>query len=214
MFFFLMIRRPPRSTLFPYTTLFRSGNPQSLNLYSYVKNSPESYDDPDGHEDRNGTTAPNGNRFYKKTCGVDCITYWIKDGMPAPQAPAQTEAQAQQQAQQQKQLSADDVSKAVQTYDKDKSDKNPARLIKALNTLGDNFTVSGDTLRAGAKQSGVKDQQSGNGGKGFGHVESGSRNRDKVVYNEQRGYDHFASWPAGTKHQFPCGVHGHREKPR
>src|SRR5688572_31078388 len=31
MFFFLMLRRPPRSTLFPYTTLFRSvihwGNP-------------------------------------------------------------------------------------------------------------------------------------------------------------------------------------------
>src|SRR5256885_11119991 len=25
-FFFLMIRRPPRSTLFPYTTLFRSGS--------------------------------------------------------------------------------------------------------------------------------------------------------------------------------------------
>src|SRR5256885_12509119 len=28
LFFFLMIRRPPRSTLFPYTTLFRS--PESL----------------------------------------------------------------------------------------------------------------------------------------------------------------------------------------
>src|SRR2546426_2023184 len=27
MFFFLMIRRPPRSTLFPYTTLFRSQRP-------------------------------------------------------------------------------------------------------------------------------------------------------------------------------------------
>src|SRR2546430_15523911 len=27
MFFFLMIRRPPRSTLFPYTTLFRSHLP-------------------------------------------------------------------------------------------------------------------------------------------------------------------------------------------
>src|SRR5256885_2178516 len=27
-FFFLMIRRPPRSTLFPYTTLFRSREPQ------------------------------------------------------------------------------------------------------------------------------------------------------------------------------------------
>src|SRR3990170_6580296 len=29
-FFFLMIRRPPRSTLFPYTTLFRSGSDGSL----------------------------------------------------------------------------------------------------------------------------------------------------------------------------------------
>src|SRR6266496_5182494 len=28
-FFFLMIRRPPRSTLFPYTTLFRSRCPPS-----------------------------------------------------------------------------------------------------------------------------------------------------------------------------------------
>src|SRR5258708_27002183 len=28
LFFFLMIRRPPRSTLFPYTTLFRSGLPR------------------------------------------------------------------------------------------------------------------------------------------------------------------------------------------
>src|SRR2546427_11834623 len=29
-FFFLMIRRPPRSTLFPYTTLFRSPDGSSL----------------------------------------------------------------------------------------------------------------------------------------------------------------------------------------
>src|SRR5256885_16302001 len=29
-FFFLMIRRPPRSTLFPYTTLFRSPMQQRL----------------------------------------------------------------------------------------------------------------------------------------------------------------------------------------
>src|SRR3712207_8210098 len=28
--FFLMIRRPPRSTLFPYTTLFRSARPQAV----------------------------------------------------------------------------------------------------------------------------------------------------------------------------------------
>src|SRR3989449_7132853 len=31
-FFFLMIRRPPRSTLFPYTTLFRSLDPLLLGL--------------------------------------------------------------------------------------------------------------------------------------------------------------------------------------
>src|SRR3712207_3052234 len=35
-FFFLMIRRPPRSTLFPYTTLFRS----SYNLSSIFQTSP------------------------------------------------------------------------------------------------------------------------------------------------------------------------------
>src|SRR6266536_6100226 len=31
-FFFLMIRRPPRSTLFPYTTLFRSWSAAGMNL--------------------------------------------------------------------------------------------------------------------------------------------------------------------------------------
>src|SRR5436309_5209818 len=36
-FFFLMIRRPPRSTLFPYTTLFRSpGPPGLLGLYEGI----------------------------------------------------------------------------------------------------------------------------------------------------------------------------------
>src|ERR1022692_5124801 len=35
-FFFLMIRRPPRSTLFPYTTLFRSVNCTTL-VYQMMK---------------------------------------------------------------------------------------------------------------------------------------------------------------------------------
>src|ERR1039457_3947767 len=34
--FFLMIRRPPRSTLFPYTTLFRSGERITLGHIVYV----------------------------------------------------------------------------------------------------------------------------------------------------------------------------------
>src|SRR2546422_8264454 len=32
LFFFLMIRRPPRSTLFPYTTLFRSRSARAVAL--------------------------------------------------------------------------------------------------------------------------------------------------------------------------------------
>src|SRR3989454_9846113 len=34
-FFFLMIRRPPRSTLFPYTTLFRSRSPSTPDKLAY-----------------------------------------------------------------------------------------------------------------------------------------------------------------------------------
>src|SRR5687768_17929377 len=35
-FFFLMIRRPPRSTLFPYTTLFRSRGTAWVNAFQTV----------------------------------------------------------------------------------------------------------------------------------------------------------------------------------
>src|SRR5438067_6348920 len=35
-FFFLMIRRPPRSTLFPYTTLFRSTGGTLANNISFL----------------------------------------------------------------------------------------------------------------------------------------------------------------------------------
>src|SRR5262245_65454288 len=38
-FLFLMIRRPPRSTLFPYTTLFRSAGGVSGNLVSIADRS-------------------------------------------------------------------------------------------------------------------------------------------------------------------------------
>src|SRR3989442_7633408 len=36
LFFFLMIRRPPRSTLFPYTTLFRSWRPASRGGFAHL----------------------------------------------------------------------------------------------------------------------------------------------------------------------------------
>src|SRR5260370_2286765 len=36
-FFFLMIRRPPRSTLFPYTTLFRSDEIGTMSLETQSK---------------------------------------------------------------------------------------------------------------------------------------------------------------------------------
>src|SRR4029434_11359642 len=35
--FFLMIRRPPRSTLFPYTTLFRSHMPRTHNAHAHAR---------------------------------------------------------------------------------------------------------------------------------------------------------------------------------
>src|SRR2546429_7580618 len=38
-FFFLMIRRPPRSTLFPYTTLFRSGRESRPGRFSWQEES-------------------------------------------------------------------------------------------------------------------------------------------------------------------------------
>src|SRR5207244_10821684 len=37
LFFFLMLRRPPRSTLFPYTTLFRSPLPRRAALIETVQ---------------------------------------------------------------------------------------------------------------------------------------------------------------------------------
>src|SRR3712207_8210223 len=36
-FFFLMIRRPPRSTLFPYTTLFRSHRLGTVRMHQLAK---------------------------------------------------------------------------------------------------------------------------------------------------------------------------------
>src|SRR5438105_15483753 len=60
LFFFLLIRRPPRSTLFPYTTLFRSTVEKAL---KHLSETPQSIEElrPDlpagqvGAEDRKST---------------------------------------------------------------------------------------------------------------------------------------------------------------
>src|SRR5258708_8556287 len=58
-----MIRRPPRSTLFPYTTLFRSWQADERFVESYLSAFPDAYltgdvdhvVDPTHHEDRKST---------------------------------------------------------------------------------------------------------------------------------------------------------------
>src|SRR2546430_12973077 len=49
-FFFLMIRRPPRSTLFPYTTLFRSSTEQWSPLHGCLFGSRRSFGTPRSEE--------------------------------------------------------------------------------------------------------------------------------------------------------------------
>src|SRR5882672_6463998 len=44
-FFFLMIRRPPRSTLFPYTTLFRSRPGRSVVPWLSSRRAPQHVED-------------------------------------------------------------------------------------------------------------------------------------------------------------------------
>src|SRR2546430_13715527 len=48
LFFFLMIRRPPRSTLFPYTTLFRSGGLGSRDAERLLRLARRELGQPDG----------------------------------------------------------------------------------------------------------------------------------------------------------------------
>src|SRR2546430_6965852 len=65
-FFFLMIRRPPRSTLFPYTTLFRShrrswdaelglGGPEAARCVRCLLRPTAEQEGRNGHRDRKST---------------------------------------------------------------------------------------------------------------------------------------------------------------
>src|SRR6266511_298119 len=64
-FFFLMIRRPPRSTLFPYTTLFRSArdrHPQSALLDGHAVDRRTRRRDCVGRQNRPATNDMRGDR--------------------------------------------------------------------------------------------------------------------------------------------------------
>src|SRR2546430_3307977 len=73
-FFFLMIRRPPRSTLFPYTTLFRSarggrGNP------SYAREHNDSTTGSAGHD--NGRTSRRDRKSTRLNSSHSQISYAV-----------------------------------------------------------------------------------------------------------------------------------------
>src|SRR6266705_3097260 len=67
--FFLMIRRPPRSTLFPYTTLFRSPCIHVLRLFSKWKYDLSEDQLPDRQRNANST-----NQSGSHTPGAESLT--------------------------------------------------------------------------------------------------------------------------------------------
>src|SRR2546426_3820215 len=68
-FFFLMIRRPPRSTLFPYTTLFRSQKAWQAGLVVVVAAGNNGRDNSMGTSGYATITSP-GNSPYVITVGA------------------------------------------------------------------------------------------------------------------------------------------------
>src|SRR2546422_6914519 len=66
-FFFLMIRRPPRSTLFPYTTLFRSPRRPNSRARRAL---------PLGHRVRSRGVRPGGGACRSPRRGGRCCRCW------------------------------------------------------------------------------------------------------------------------------------------
>src|SRR3712207_8074901 len=63
-FFFLMIRRPPRSTLFPYTTLFRSVDAQVLGDRPDLLDDERGRDRMDARDARRALRGQGGDRAH------------------------------------------------------------------------------------------------------------------------------------------------------
>src|SRR5256885_9219845 len=73
-FFFLMIRRPPRSTLFPYTTLFRShlGGQRRLDTRQ-----PDGDSGADGHGGRDADELPQDRKSTRLNSSHLVISYAV-----------------------------------------------------------------------------------------------------------------------------------------
>src|SRR5258706_14356765 len=87
-FFFLMIRRPPRSTLFPYTTLFRSPSTKEVDevIRTSIKSAmfQKSYGEVfQGDERWQGLPVPEGDRFAWEPDSTYIRRAPYFDGMPA-----------------------------------------------------------------------------------------------------------------------------------
>src|SRR3972149_3790816 len=89
--FFLMIRRPPRSTLFPYTTLFRS-SPEKPIPHVLVEDVPVQPGSDDGvgvRVDRKGTRLNSSPSqisyavfFFNDTATTEIYTLSLHDALP------------------------------------------------------------------------------------------------------------------------------------
>src|SRR3712207_8181274 len=68
-FFFLMIRRPPRSTLFPYTTLFRSRRPADPDPAARPQRAAGPADHPERRHDRHPRRGPGAAAHVRRRPG-------------------------------------------------------------------------------------------------------------------------------------------------
>src|SRR3712207_8970597 len=83
MFFFLMIRRPPRSTLFPYTTLFRS----LPDLEQYLRDEVPEVNAVTAHGQMSPTEVEQKmSAFYDRKYDVLLSTTIVESGLDIPSA--------------------------------------------------------------------------------------------------------------------------------
>src|SRR5256885_12731977 len=71
-FFFLMIRRPPRSTLFPYTTLFRSVAARGRRPHRAQRAQPRGANKARGHRRARGARSEEHTSELQSPCNLVC----------------------------------------------------------------------------------------------------------------------------------------------